>query len=150
MEQAEHLLHSLGWQRDLTIMQIVLPVGISFFTFQGMSYVIDIYRKKTEPARLLDMVLLMSFFPHLVAGPIVRASHLIPQFKKVPELTRGMAAMGIALITWGLFKKAIIASELATTLVDPVFFDPARPLQPRPDLGGLWLCGADLLRLFRL
>ncbi|WP_395611536.1 MBOAT family O-acyltransferase [Allosphingosinicella sp.] len=124
MEQVAHLLHSLGWERDLSIMQVVLPVGISFFTFQGMSYVIDVYRKKTEPAVLLDMVLLMSFFPHLVAGPIVRASHLIPQFRKVPELTRGMAAMGIALITWGLFKKAIIASELATTLVDPVFFDP--------------------------
>ncbi len=125
MEQVEHLLHSLGWQRDLAIMQVVLPVGISFFTFQGMSYVIDIYRRKTEPATLLNMVLLMSFFPHLVAGPIVRASHLIPQFQKVPELTRGMAAMGIALITWGLFKKAIIASELATGLVDQVFFDPA-------------------------
>src|SRR5690349_4005837 len=125
MEQVEHLLHVLGWQRDLAIMQVVLPVGISFFTFQGMSYVIDVYRRKTEPAVLLDMVLLMSFFPHLVAGPIVRASHLIPQFRKVPELTRGMAAMGIALITWGLFKKAIIASELATGLVDQAFFDPA-------------------------
>ena len=124
MEQVAHLLHAIGWERDLYIMQVVLPVGISFFTFQGMSYVIDVYRRKTEPAVLLDMVLLMSFFPHLVAGPIVRASHLIPQFRKVPELTRGMAAMGIALITWGLFKKAIIASELATTLVDPVFFDP--------------------------
>ncbi|HYD11872.1 MAG TPA: MBOAT family protein [Allosphingosinicella sp.] len=132
MEQVEHLLHSLGWERDLYIMQVVLPVGISFFTFQGMSYVIDIYRRKTEPASLLDMVLLMSFFPHLVAGPIVRASHLIPQFKKVPELTRGMAAMGLALIVWGLFKKAIIASELATGLVDQTFFDPSA--QSSPDL----------------
>jgi D-alanyl-lipoteichoic acid acyltransferase DltB (MBOAT superfamily) len=132
MEQVEHLLHAVGWERDLYIMQVVLPVGISFFTFQGMSYVIDIYRRKTEPASLLDMVLLMSFFPHLVAGPIVRASHLIPQFKKVPELTRGMAAMGIALIAWGLFKKAIIASELATGLVDQAFFDPAA--QSSPDL----------------
>ncbi len=132
MEQVEHLLHSLGWERDLYIMQVVLPVGISFFTFQGMSYVIDIYRKKTEPASLLDMVLLMSFFPHLVAGPIVRASHLIPQFRKVPELTRGMAAMGLALIVWGLFKKAIIASELATGLVDQTFFDPSA--QSTPDL----------------
>ena len=67
-------------------MQVVLPVGISFFTFQGMSYVIDVYRRKTEPASLLDMTLLMSFFPHLVAGPIVRASHLIPQFRQVPQL----------------------------------------------------------------
>src|SRR5437868_9755542 len=103
MEQVEHLLHALGWTRDLNIMQVVLPVGISFFTFQGMSYVIDVYRRKTEPAVLLDMVLLMSFFPHLVAGPIVRASHLIPQFRKVPGLTRRMAASGLALLPRGPF-----------------------------------------------
>ncbi|HYI49398.1 MAG TPA: MBOAT family protein [Allosphingosinicella sp.] len=125
MEQVDQLLHALGWGRDLAIMQVVLPVGISFFTFQGMSYVIDVYRRKAGPASLLDMVLLMSFFPHLVAGPIVRASHLIPQFRKVPELTRGMAAMGLSLIVWGLFKKAVIANELATGLVDTVFFDPS-------------------------
>ena len=125
MVQVEDLLHQLGWQRDLVLLQVILPVGVSFFTFQGMSYVIDIYRRQTEPAGLLDMTLLMSFFPHLVAGPIVRASHLIPQLQRTPELTRSMAAMGIALIVWGLFKKAVIASELATGLVDPVFFDPA-------------------------
>jgi alginate O-acetyltransferase complex protein AlgI len=125
MVQVEELLHLLGWQRDLAIMQVVLPVGISFFTFQGMSYVIDIYRRQTAPATLLDMTLLMSFFPHLVAGPIVRASHLIPQFQRVPEMNRGVAAMGVLLIVWGLFKKAVIASELATGLVDGVFFDPS-------------------------
>jgi len=125
MVQLEHILHLVGWERDLPIMQVVLPVGISFFTFQGMSYVIDIYRRQTAPATLLDMTLLMSFFPHLVAGPIVRASHLIPQFERVPELSRGMAAMGLSLIVWGLFKKAVIASELATGLVDGVFFDPS-------------------------
>ncbi|HEX5183856.1 MAG TPA: MBOAT family protein [Allosphingosinicella sp.] len=125
MVQVDHALHLLGWQRDLPIMQIVLPVGISFFTFQGMSYLIDIYRRQTAPAALLDMTLLMSFFPHLVAGPIVRASHLIPQFQRAPEMNRGMAAMGLSLIVWGLFKKAIIASELATGLVDNVFFDPS-------------------------
>lgn len=125
MEQFASLLAGLGWERDLYIMQVVLPIGISFFTFQGMSYLIDIYRRQTEPARLLDMVLLMSFFPHLVAGPIVRASHLIPQFQSVPKMDKGMAAMGLLLIIWGLFKKAVIASYLATEFVDPVFFDPA-------------------------
>jgi D-alanyl-lipoteichoic acid acyltransferase DltB (MBOAT superfamily) len=125
MVQLEQMLHLVGWERDLAIMQVVLPVGISFFTFQGMSYVIDIYRRQTAPATLLDMTFLMSFFPHLVAGPIVRASHLIPQFERVPQMTRGMAAMGISLIVWGLFKKAVIASELASGLVDGVFFDPA-------------------------
>lgn len=125
MVQVEESLHMLGWQRDLPILQVVLPVGISFFTFQGMSYVIDIYRRQTAPASLLDMTLLMSFFPHLVAGPIVRASHLVPQFERAPEMGRGMAAMGLSLIVWGLFKKAVIASELATGLVDPIFFDPS-------------------------
>jgi alginate O-acetyltransferase complex protein AlgI len=125
MEQVAGLLHSIGWERDLPLMQVVLPVGISFFTFQGMSYVIDVYRRQTPAAALLDMTLLMSFFPHLVAGPIVRASHLIPQFKESPRLTRGMATMGVLLIVWGLFKKAVIASELATGFVDPVFFDPS-------------------------
>lgn len=125
MEQFAGLLAGLGWERDLYIMQVVLPIGISFFTFQGMSYLIDIYRRQTEPARLLDMVLLMSFFPHLVAGPIVRASHLIPQFQSVPKMDKGLAAIGMLLIIWGLFKKAVIASYLATEFVDPVFFDPA-------------------------
>ncbi len=124
-EQLASLLHSVGWGRDMTILEIVLPVGVSFFTFQGMSYLIDIYRRHTRAATLLDLTLLMSFFPHLVSGPIVRASHLIPQFQKIPVLTRSMVAAGIALILWGLVKKTVIASELAITYVDPVFFDPS-------------------------
>ena len=119
------ILGDLGFARDLRIMQIVLPVGVSFFTFQGMSYLIDVWRGRVKSACLLDITLLMSFFPHLVAGPIVRASHLIPQFRETPRLNRGMIAMALLLIMWGLFKKAVIASELATALVDPVFFDPS-------------------------
>lgn len=124
LEQVGAVLYSMGWERDLTIMSVILPVGVSFFTFQGMSYQIDIYRKHTRPASLLDITLLMSFFPHLVAGPIVRASHLVPQFQKIPKLTIGMAAAGSGLILWGLFKKVVIASQLATDYVDPIFFDP--------------------------
>lgn len=123
-EQLATLLNSLGWGRDMTILEIILPVGVSFFTFQGMSYLIDIYRRETDRASLLDLTLLMSFFPHLVAGPIVRASHLVPQFQKIPSLTRSMVAGGIALILWGLVKKTLIASELAITYVDPIFLDP--------------------------
>lgn len=119
------ILTDMGLARDLPLIQVVLPVGISFFTFQGMSYMIDVYRGRTQPASLLDITLLMSFFPHLVAGPIVRASHLVPQFQKIPKLDRGMAAMALLLIIWGLFKKAVIASELSTQFVDPVFFDPS-------------------------
>lgn len=124
LEQLGVLLEGFGFARDLPLMQIVLPVGISFFTFQGMSYLIDVYKRKVPPASLLDMTLLMSFFPHLVAGPIVRASDLIPQFERTPKPTRGMVMMGILLIVWGLFKKAVVASELSVKLVDPVFFDP--------------------------
>ncbi|HRO33926.1 MAG TPA: MBOAT family protein [Brevundimonas sp.] len=126
VEQAGELLARFGWERDLPLLQIVLPVGISFFTFQGISYVVDVHRRKTPPAdSLLDVMLLMSFFPHLVAGPIVRAADLLPQFKRVPRLTREMATHGLLLIVWGLFKKSVIASELAVRLVDPVFFDPS-------------------------
>jgi D-alanyl-lipoteichoic acid acyltransferase DltB (MBOAT superfamily) len=126
VEEAGVLLARLGWERDLPLLEIALPVGISFFTFQGISYVVDVWRGKTPPARsLLDVMLLMSFFPHLVAGPIVRASDLLPQFERVPRLTRAMATHGMLLIAWGLFKKTVIASELAVNLVDPVFFDPS-------------------------
>ena len=124
-EQLGALLANAGFARDIPLMQVVLPVGISFFTFQGMSYLIDVWRGQIAAARLLDITLLMSFFPHLVAGPIVRGADLLPQFRESPKLTRDMAAMGMLLIVWGLFKKAVIASELSTGLVDPVFFDPA-------------------------
>jgi len=126
IEQAGELLSQLGWGRDLPLLQVILPVGISFFTFQGISYVVDVHRRKTPVARsLLDVMLLMSFFPHLVAGPIVRASDLLPQFDRTPRLTREMATHGMLLIVWGLFKKTVIASELSVRLVDPVFFDPS-------------------------
>ena len=136
VEQAGDLLARFGWERDLPLLQIVLPVGISFFTFQGISYVVDVHRGKTPVARsLLDVMLLMSFFPHLVAGPIVRASDLLPQFERAPRLTREMATHGLLLICWGLFKKTVIASELSVRLVDPVFFDPS-------SYGALDLAGA--------
>ncbi|MFN4091844.1 MAG: MBOAT family O-acyltransferase [Brevundimonas sp.] len=125
VEQMADLLTRVGWERDLPLLQIVLPVGISFFTFQGISYVVDVHRRTTPPAKsLLDVMLLMSFFPHLVAGPIVRASDLLSQFDRVPRLSRAMATHGMLLIVWGLFKKTVIASELSVRLVDPVFFDP--------------------------
>ena len=125
IEQAGELLAQFGWGRDLPLLQVILPVGISFFTFQGISYVVDVHRRKTPVARsLLDVMLLMSFFPHLVAGPIVRASDLLPQFDRTPRLTREMATHGLLLIVWGLFKKTVIASEISLNLVDPVFFDP--------------------------
>jgi len=125
IEELATVLARAGWSRDLPVIEVILPVGISFFTFQGMSYLIDIARRQTPPASFLDITLLMSFFPHLVAGPIVRASHLVPQFQAVPRLSRGMVTTGLLLIVWGLFKKSVIASELSVALVDKAFFDPA-------------------------
>jgi D-alanyl-lipoteichoic acid acyltransferase DltB (MBOAT superfamily) len=126
LEQVEQVLRVLGWSRDLPIFRLILPVGVSFFTFQGISYLTDVFTRKLKPASLLDVTLLMSFFAHLVAGPIVRASDLVPQFAETPRLTREMASRGLLLIVWGLFKKTVIASELASSLVDPVFFEPNR------------------------
>jgi alginate O-acetyltransferase complex protein AlgI len=123
-EQGGNFLELFGVKQDAALMQVILPVGISFFTFQGISYAVDVYKRRVPPARLLDILLLMSFFPHLVAGPIVRASDLVPQFQQKPTLNRGMVTMGLLLIVWGLFKKAVIASELATAFVDPVFDQP--------------------------
>lgn len=124
-QQAGSLLTLVGIGQDAPLMQVILPVGISFFTFQGISYVVDVHRGRVPAARLLDILLLMSFFPHLVAGPIVRVADLVPQFQQTPKLNRGMVSMGLLLIVWGLFKKAVIASELATQFVDPVFAAPS-------------------------
>ena len=89
------LLGTLGLERDLPVMQIILPVGISFFTFQGISYVVDVYRGEVEPAKSpLDLFLYISFFPQLVAGPIVRAAWFLPQLDKTPVLTRGAVSFG--------------------------------------------------------
>jgi D-alanyl-lipoteichoic acid acyltransferase DltB (MBOAT superfamily) len=124
VSQAAGVLALVGWTHDLPFVRVILPVGVSFFTFQGVSYVVDVARGKLKPARLLDVMLLMSFFAHLVAGPIVRGSDLIPQFQSAPRLTREDASRGLVLIVWGLFKKVVIASQLAIILVDPVFLDP--------------------------
>jgi D-alanyl-lipoteichoic acid acyltransferase DltB (MBOAT superfamily) len=123
-EQTARLLGLFGVAPDAALMQVILPIGISFFTFQGISYVVDVHRGRVPAARLLDILLLMSFFPHLVAGPIVRAADLVPQFQHTPRLTRSAVSMALLLIVWGLFKKAVIASELATQFVDPVFSNP--------------------------
>ena len=119
------MMFSLGLERELPYLSVILPVGISFFTFQGISYVIDIYRRDVDASRsLLDVLLYISFFPQLVAGPIVRASTLIPQIEAKPEPNRILVSMGLLLCVLGLFKKMVIANYLATEMVDEVFFDP--------------------------
>lgn len=124
LEQLDALLLSLGFARDVPLMQVFLPVGVSFFTFQAISYLVDVQQRRIPPAEWLDLTLLMSFFPHLVAGPIVRGSDLLPQFRQAPRLERGAVAAALLLILWGMFKKTVVASQLATALVDPAFRDP--------------------------
>lgn len=121
----DEVLTAAGLARDLPFMEIVLPVGISFFTFQGISYVVDVYRGHVAAERsLVDVMLFVSFFPQLVAGPIVRAADFIPQIHAPARLTREHVAVGTVLVLTGLAKKMVIANYLATDLVDPVFFDP--------------------------
>ena len=125
LESLAELLYQLGIERDLPFLEIILPVGISFFTFQGISYIVDVYRGKVQGNySLLDVMLYISFFPQLVAGPIVRAADFMPQLQKQPEPNQILVSMGLLLILWGLFKKAIVANYLAVDLVEPVFFDP--------------------------
>jgi len=106
------------------ILEIALPVGISFFTFHALSYVIDIGRGELRPMRLDEVALYMSFFPHLVAGPIVRASELKPQLARRPDPRAVRSAEAFQLIAFGLFKKVVVSSYLATELVDPAFGAP--------------------------
>ncbi len=104
---------------------IFLPVGISFFTFQSMSYTIDVYRGSLKPLpHILDYAFYVSFFPQLVAGPIVRASDFAPQIDKPVIITRDMFARGVYFIVIGLFKKAVISDYISLNFVDRIFDNP--------------------------
>lgn len=117
----------VAWQvgRELPLLEVVLPIGISFYTFQGISYIVDLYRGDLDrPRPLVDVMFFISFFPHLVAGPIVRAAAFLPQLERPPNPERVFVSLGVLLVVWGVFKKAIVANWLAVLLVDKVFFDP--------------------------
>jgi D-alanyl-lipoteichoic acid acyltransferase DltB (MBOAT superfamily) len=106
-------------------MDIFLPVGISFFTFQSLSYIIEIYRRKLEPVyRWVDYLFYVSFFPQLVAGPIVRAHEFIPQIYKTPVVTRAQFGEGLFLVICGLIKKAVISDYISLNFVDRIFDAP--------------------------
>jgi len=107
-------LSLLGMKTNLVSLQIILPVGISFYTFHGLSYVIDIYKNRIKPERnFIDYSVFVSFFPLLVAGPIERATHLLPQILKKREFDYAKAVDGLRQILWGLFKKVVIADNCA-------------------------------------
>ncbi|GAB2829271.1 MBOAT family O-acyltransferase [Ferruginibacter profundus] len=107
-------LSLLGIKTNFWSLQVILPVGISFYTFHGLSYVIDIYHNKIKPEKnFIDYSLFVSFFPLLVAGPIERATHLLPQIKKERHFDVARAVDGLRQILWGLFKKIVIADNCA-------------------------------------
>jgi len=119
--------HQAGWEVNVTHLRLILPFGISFFTFETMSYTIDVYRRHIEPAdRYLDYLLFVCFFPHLVAGPIVRPKDMLPQFRVLPKADAEMQSRGLWLIATGLAKKIVIGDYLATNLVKRVFENPER------------------------
>ena len=129
------LFSSFGYElKSVWLLNIILPVGISFYTFQTMSYTIDIYKKKLESTKdFISFASFVSFFPQLVAGPIERASNLLPQILKKREFKLEQAVQGLRLIFWGMFKKVVIADSLAP-MVNNIF-------ENYEELGGgtLWL-----------
>ena len=118
------VLDTVGLGMPLPLATIALPVGVSFFSFQAVTYVVDVKRRQTEPANLLDAAIYLSFFPHLVAGPIVRASEFFPQLKEPRNPNRVAVSAGLTLVALGLIKKVMIADYLAREVVDPVFAVP--------------------------
>ena len=121
------LASMLGLDVRTTHLRLVLPFGISFFTFETMSYTIDVYRRDMVPCRrYLDYLLFVSFFPHLVAGPIVRPQQMLPQLALEPRVDPDMQARGLWLIAVGLAKKIAIGDYLAVNLVGRVFDNPER------------------------
>ena len=106
-------------------LSIILPVGISFYTFQTLSYTIDVYRGKLEPERdFVTFALFVSFFPQLVAGPIEKASNLLPQLKEEHPFDYKNVTWGAKLMVWGFFKKMVVADQLAMLIIDPVYQNP--------------------------
>ncbi len=120
----DNLTHAIGLGREVPLLQVALPIAISFFTFMAISYVVDIYRRQLEPARPLDFMVYISFFPHLLAGPIVRGTELLPQIRRKRDPESIDYAQAFWLILAGLFKKVVISSYVSTAIVQPVFTSP--------------------------
>jgi alginate O-acetyltransferase complex protein AlgI len=120
----DNLTHAMGLGREVPLLQVALPIAISFFTFMAISYVVDIYRRQLEPARPLDFMVYISFFPHLLAGPIVRGTELLPQIRRKRDPESIDYAQAFWLILAGLFKKVVISSYVSSAIVQPVFTSP--------------------------
>jgi alginate O-acetyltransferase complex protein AlgI len=117
------IINNLGFNINQYSLEILVPIGISFYTFHGISYVLDIYFGRTIASNnLIQFSLFISYFPLLVAGPIERATHLLPQFSQKRKFSYNQSSEGCKLILWGLFKKVVIADSLAS-IVDEMFLN---------------------------
>lgn len=115
VENLDALFSALGWHLDWVTMNIILPVGISFYTFQALSYTIDVYQRKLPPTHdIIEFFAYISFFPQLVAGPIERATNLLPQFQQQRHFDYAKAVDGMRQMLWGFLKKIVIADNCAT------------------------------------
>jgi len=125
LENFVHLTNVLGLDFHPAKPNIILPAGISFYTFTTLCYTIDMYKKKSEPVKsLLDFSLFVTFFPHLVAGPIVRPPQLVPQFETEHKATKDQLINGLMLLTLGLFMKVVCADTLLASTSDTIFSSP--------------------------
>ena len=135
--QFQSFLSLFGLKCNLLLLDYALPIGISFYTFHGMSYVFDIYNKKQKPIKsLVNYAVFVSFFPLLVAGPIERASHLLPQIEKERKFSYMQSIHGCRLILWGFFKKVVIADNLSI-IVDGIFQNYTSESAPNLILGAI-------------
>ncbi len=129
VESMVDLVELFGFHPNVPLLSIVLPVGISFYTFQTMSYTIDIYRKEIKPTRhFFDFALFVSFFPQLVAGPIERAKSLLPQIQSPRIIRYDNVSRGAFLILWGLFKKIVVADGVAGAVESVYGMSSAQPM----------------------
>jgi alginate O-acetyltransferase complex protein AlgI len=126
LQSVQASLHAAGMDASLPVLQVILPIGISFYTFEAINYVVDVYRGKMRAERDLgNFLLFILFFPHLVAGPIVRARDFLPQIARRKRWSWGRLHVGALLFLMGLFKKLAVADRMAQ-FADPVFADPGR------------------------
>jgi alginate O-acetyltransferase complex protein AlgI len=138
VDSAGVFLAALGFEPNPWSLRIILPVGISFYTFQTLSYTIDIYRRQLKPCDdFLDFALYVSFFPQLVAGPIERAKRLLPQITERREVTGRDFQVGLYCILLGLFKKVVLADNMAL-IVDHIFSQPVETLSALDCLLGVY------------
>ena len=137
-DSTRQLCTALGLSYLVPHLNILLPLGISFYTFQSLGYLVDVYRRHIEPERdLLHCALVISFFPQIASGPIGRAPELLPQFRKKREFSPEVFESGLAQIIWGLFKKVVVADRLAF-YVDAIYGNPVAHGTPTLCLAALF------------